>query len=46
MTQAWKIMTVHNFYIFHNEAHNTLHWYTGFKLFLLFEPNENSCHKF
>lgn len=46
MTHTWKIMTVHNFYIFHNEAHKTLHLYTGFKIFLLFETDEESFHKF
>lgn len=25
MTQIWKIMSVHNFYISHYEADNTLH---------------------
>lgn len=46
MTHTWKIITVHNLYIFHNEAHNILHLYTSFKIFLLFEADEESFHKF
>lgn len=38
MTQTWKSMIVHNFYISHYEAHNTMYLYSGFKYVCLLKP--------